>query len=75
LKISKAKSPSPGSCEPLKSIKNKKRMKRLIAVIGIVTISLQVGFSADKYEVGDTLFVWAKSGLNLRESTGTNSKG
>lgn len=49
-------------------------MKRLIAIIGIVTISLQVGFSADNYEIGDTLFVWAKNGLNLRESTGTKSK-
>ncbi len=48
-------------------------MKRLIAIIGIITISLQVGFSADNYEIGDTLYVWAKNGLNLRESAGTKS--
>lgn len=31
-------------------------------------------YAADNYEVGDTLYVWAKSGLNMREGPGTNSE-
>ncbi len=32
------------------------------------------GFSADTYEPGDNLFIWAKSGLNVRKGPGTNFK-
>jgi len=31
-------------------------------------------FSSDKYQVGDTMFIWAKSGLHLRENPDLNSR-
>lgn len=33
----------------------------------LVGLRLTISFSADNYKVGDTLYVWAKSGLTLRE--------
>ncbi len=42
----------------------------LISIIIIFGINQSIG--SDNYKVGDQLYIWAKSGLNLREGPGTN---
>lgn len=49
-------------------------MKRLILNIVILMFLSTYSKGADKYDIGDNLFIWAKSGLNLRSGPGTNFK-
>jgi len=46
-----------------------KNLLILICAILGMTISAQ---AADNYKIGDTLYVWAPSGLNIRTGAGTN---
>jgi len=47
-------------------------MKKSI-LLGLSLFIVSSVFSADSYHVGDTLFVWAKSGLNVRSSPSTKA--
>lgn len=49
-------------------------MKKLTFCISLIILSSIYSFGADNYEVGDTLFIWSKNGLNLRSSPGINFK-
>ena len=40
----------------------------LIVIITVLSILPQFAFSANQYYAGDTLYVWARSGLNMRDS-------
>lgn len=42
-------------------------MKRLLALC-ILALTLHFAFGAVPYTVGDTLYIWAKSGLNIRSA-------
>lgn len=47
-------------------------MKRLISVLILLLSNIGFSFGADKYEIGDSLYVWASSGLNVRNGPSTN---
>lgn len=49
-------------------------MRKWILLLVLVWGSSHCLWSADQYSKGDTLFVWAKNGLNLREKPDTKSK-
>jgi len=48
-------------------------MKKVIAIILIIVSNLSHLQCADNYELGDILYVWAKSGLNVRVGPGTDN--
>lgn len=48
-------------------------MKKIIWFL-LLTLNVQSSFSITSYEVGDTLFNWAKSGLNIRTERTFESK-
>lgn len=48
-------------------------MKRIISILVLVSFLFNNLYSSDEYKVGDELFVWAKSGLNLRLEPSTKS--
>lgn len=47
---------------------------RLLATVTIVLLSLSGMQGADHYQVGDTLYVWAPSGLNMRATPSLSGK-
>lgn len=47
-------------------------MKCLSTII-IICLTISIGNAADNYKVGDTLYVWAKSGLKIRASPNIKS--
>ncbi len=49
-------------------------MRKWILLLGVICSSSHLLLSADQYSKGDTLYVWAKNGLNLRKKPNTKSK-
>lgn len=49
-------------------------MKQIFLVLILFITVFSPITAADNYEVGDELYVWARSGLNLREGPSTNDK-
>lgn len=49
-------------------------MRKWILLLVVVCGSSHVLLSADQYSKGDSLYVWAKNGINLREKPDTKSK-
>ncbi len=47
-------------------------MNRIVFSTLCLTFLASFTFAADNYKVGDELYVWAKSGLNVRTGAGTN---
>lgn len=48
-------------------------MKRVLVIILLIISNLTYLKCADNYEMGDILYVWAKSGLNVRVGPGTDN--
>lgn len=46
-------------------------MLKLSSIIILVLLAISQSYGADNYTIGDQLYVWAKSGLNLRTGPGT----
>lgn len=49
-------------------------MKFIIALLFSSIFFFNTSLASDNYKTGDTLYVWANSGLNLRKGPGTNFK-
>ncbi len=49
-------------------------MKKIILAVLILPLLATYSKGSDQYEIGETLYIWAKNGMNLRAGPGTDFK-